>query len=178
MNEVEVKARIDDIDKIMKSLEELGCDFSEQLEQKDKIFLHNSIEFPDIKKGTVILRIRDSNGKCILNLKKQLGNEMDNIEQETEISDSEAGEEILKHLGFHEVVQVNKIRQECKYRDMTICVDEVENLGSFIEVEKLTDEKDSAKLQKELFKFLETLGIKKEYQVFQGYDTLIYNKDK
>ena len=37
-------------------------------------------------------------------------------------------------------------------------------------------EEDSAKIQKELFTFLETLGIKKDEQVFKGYDTLVIER--
>lgn len=177
MKEVEVKAKIQNIADIQTKLLELGCKFSELLIQKDKIFLHNSIEFPDIKKGTVILRIRNSNGNLIMTLKKQLENELDNIEKEITINNPNQGEEILKHLDFREVLRVTKKRITCKYKEFEICLDEVEQLGTFIEVEKITSE-DSIQTQKELFEFLETLGIKKEDQVMKGYDTLMYELKK
>lgn len=174
MKEVEVKAKISDIEELKTRLINLDCSFSEVLVQKDKIYLHNSIEFPDIKKGTVVLRIRNSNGKIILTLKKQLENELDNIEREIVIDNLEQGDEILKYMDFREVVKVNKERTKCKYKGFEICLDKVEGIGSFIEVEKLTTEEDSLKIQSELFEFLEILGIKKEDQVLKGYDTLIY----
>tara|TARA_Y100000031_G_C8194943_1_gene373220 strand:+ start:834 stop:1379 length:546 start_codon:yes stop_codon:yes gene_type:complete len=178
MKEVEVKAKINNIDEIKSKLINLSCEFSETLVQKDRIYLHKSIEFKDIKKGTVILRIRDSNGKYFMTLKKQLENELDNIEKETSIDSQEQAHEILKYLDFHEVVNVTKKRIKCKYGNLEICIDEVNELGCFIEVEKLTNDEDSLKIQKELFQFLEKLGIKKENQVFKGYDTLIYELKK
>lgn len=174
MKEIEVKAKVSNLGFIKNELIKRGCTFSEPLIQKDRVYLHNSIEFPDIKRGTVILRIRDSNGKFIITLKKQLENELDNIEREIMVDSPEQADEILKYMDFHEVVKVSKKRIKCKYNGLEICLDEVDRLGSFIEVEKLTLEEDSLKVQKELFEFLETLGIKKDNQVFKGYDTLIY----
>jgi len=55
-----------------------------------------------------------------------------------------------------------------------ICLDEVEGLGSFIEVEK-TSAEDGEAIQEELFNFLESLGVKREDRVFKGYDTLKYD---
>lgn len=174
MKEVEVKARVLNFQELKSKLTDLGCVFSEPLIQKDKIYLHNSINFPDIKKGTVILRIRNSNGKYILTLKKQLENELDSIERETVIESPQETEDILKYMDFHEVVNVNKKRVKCKYNNLEICLDEVAGLGSFVEVEKLTLEEDSLKIQEELFIFLESLGINREARVFKGYDTLTY----
>ena len=43
--------------------------------------------------------------------------------------------------------------------------------------EKLADDGDSEKIQEELFKFFESLGIKKEDRAFSGYDILILQKN-
>lgn len=174
MTEVEVKAKVSSFTEIQSKLIKLGCTFSEPLIQKDKIFLPVGIEFPDKTKGTLFARIRNSNGKYIFTLKKQLNTEFENIEHELVIDSPEEANEILKMLNFHEVLSVSKKRIKCKYDDMEICLDEIEGLGSFVEVEKITTEEDISRIKKELFEFLETLGIKKEDQVFKGYATLIY----
>jgi adenylate cyclase class 2 len=181
MNEIEVKAKILNFIEIQSRLEDLGCIFSESLIQKDRIYLPNGIEFPDKTKGTLFLRIRDSNGKYIFTLKKQLDTEFENIEHEIIIDSPEEANEMAKLLGFHEVLFVSKKRIKCKYNNMEICLDNIENLGFFIEVEKMTNETDTLNVQRELFTFLKTLGIKKEDQIFKGYATLIYelnNKSK
>jgi adenylate cyclase class 2 len=174
MKEVEVKAKVSSFEEIKSKLQDLGCSFSELMIQEDRIYLPNGIEFPDKTEGTLFARIRNSNGKYILTVKKQLETEFECMEHELVIDSPEQANEILKLLDFHEVLFVSKKRIKCKYSDMEICLDDIDGLGTFVEVEKMTNEKDTAKIKKELFEFLETLGIKKEEQVFKGYATLIY----
>jgi adenylate cyclase, class 2 len=175
MKEIEVKARVSDLNSLRKKLEGLGCVLSEPLVQKDKIYLDKNITFPEIKSGVRVLRIRDSNGKIILTLKISEENELACLEKEMVVDNAEEANELLDKLGYHEVVRVNKKRQKCKLNGLKICLDKVEELGYFVEVEKMTDE-DSSKVQEELFQFLETLGVSREDRVFQGYDTLMYKK--
>jgi len=174
MKEVEVKAKVSSFEEIQSRLRDLGCDFSEPLIQEDRIYLQNGIEFPDKTTGTLFARIRNSNGKYIFTLKKQLETEFENIEHELIIDSPEEANEMLKLLDFHEVLFVSKKRIECKYSDMEICLDDIEGLGLFVEVEKMTNEEDTQTIKKELFEFLETLGIKQGDQVFKGYATMVY----
>ena len=178
MKEVEVKAKVENLDAIKRRFVEMGCEFSEPIQQDDMIFLHTSVEFETIVRGSVIMRIRDANGKIMLNLKKQLENEFDNIEREFEISDAQEAKEMLECMDYTERVKVSKKRVKTKYKDMTICFDEVEHLGSYIEVEKLMKDGDSVKTQEELFAFLEQFGISKDDRVLIGYDTEIHNLQK
>lgn len=174
MKEIEVKAQVIDLEALKRKLLAQGCTLSEPKIQKDWIFLSDSIEYEDIKRGTVVLRIRDSNGKYILTLKKRLENELATIEKEVQIDDSIQAKEILEYMGFHEVVRVSKSRQACELDGLTICLDEVDELGAFIEVEKMTEEDDSLAVQEELLKFLEGLGVNREQRIQKGYDTLMY----
>lgn len=74
------------------------------------------------------------------------------------------------------MARVRKTRQTCDFEGYKICLDEVKNLGSFMELEKMTDE-PAEKVQKEMIKFLEQLGISKNDLVFKGYDTMVYLKN-
>jgi len=177
MKEVEVKAKIDNFDSVKEQLIKLGCEFSEPLIQDDNIYLKNGTDLGDVRKGVVAMRIRNSNSKHIFNMKKQLENDLDNIEHETEISNPDELHEILTHLGYYVASHVYKKRIKCNYKDMEICLDEVKDLGNFIEAEKLVQDDDSMQVQKDLFEFLMSLGIKKEDKVIHGYDILIYKKD-
>lgn len=178
MKEIEVKAKVSNFEGIRSALSGLGCVFSEPQIQKDRIYLPEGVEFPDKTVGTLFLRIRNSNGKHILTLKKQLGTENENIEHELAIDNPEEANEMAKLLGFHEVLTVSKQRIKCKYQDMEICLDEIEGLGSFVEAEKMTDEDDTQKVRKELFEFLKTLGIREEDEVQKGYATMVYELGK
>lgn len=173
MKEIEVKAKIANIQTLKDVLTNLGCVFSKPTIQHDTIFLHHSLTPQAVQRGNVILRLRKSNGKCILTLKKQLSNELDNIEREVEVMNEHQAAEILHYLDFKEVIQVNKERLQTNFQGITICLDEVEGLGYFIEVEKMSSTEDSQQVQNELFQFLETLGVKKTQQVFKGYDRLL-----
>jgi len=177
MKEIEVKAKISNFKNIKQKLINLGCKFSEPLLQKDTIYIHKSIKYTDIKQGDSVLRIRDSNGKFIMTLKYQLETKLNNIEKEIVIDDPIQGDAILKYIDFKEVVKITKTRIKCKYNEYTICLDNIDKLGSFIEVEKITNAKEGAQVQNELFNFLKTLGVTKKQQIFKGYDTLIYEID-
>lgn len=52
---------------------------------------------------------------------------------------------------------------------VNVCLDSVENLGDFIEIEKLTDEDDGERVQEELV--LVDLCVLREDRIFLGYDT-------
>ncbi len=175
--EIEVKARVGDHAVLLVKLSTIGCELSEPIIQDDSIFVNFEGPFTDYKPGTNFLRLRKSKGKTVFNLKQPQSNELDCIEHETEVADPEQMRNILKYMGYHEAVQVHKKRQKAKYKEYEICVDEVEGLGSFIEVEKMSDE-DGEKVQEELFDFLKSLGVDPKDRVLQGYDTLIYLKNR
>jgi predicted adenylyl cyclase CyaB len=175
MNEIEVKAKVHDQKNLMKQLENLGCVFSESIHQKDTIYIPTGETIP-VPSGVNVLRIREQTGKFILTLKQPLTNQLDNIEKELEFSDPQVMNEIILLLGFEVSSSVEKTRRTSKYKDFEICVDEVVDLGTYIEVEKFGE--DAEVIQKELFEFLETLGIQKEDQEFMGYDILLKNLNK
>jgi len=178
MKEIEVKAKITNIQNIKKKLTSLGCQLDVPLIQEDIIFLPVGIEFSGIIKGTPVVRIRNSSDIITLTLKKRVfnDNELIKLEKETVVSDKQMALEIVEHMGFHEVVRVSKERIECKYKDMTVCIDEVAGLGDFIEIEKLSEDENNKAVQDCLFNFLQSLGVNSENRITKGYDTLIYEK--
>ncbi len=160
--EIEAKAKLKDTEEIIRNLKALGCILSEAVIQPDKN----------------LLRIRETNGKFILTLKQPKSNEQDAVEHETEVKDAGEMKEILYSMGLHEAVQVHKTRRKTCYNAWEICLDEVEGLGSFIEVEEIADDPDVRAVQDELFDFLKSLGVKPEDRITSGYDTLVYRKNK
>ncbi len=57
-----------------------------------------------------------------------------------------------------------------------IHLDEVENLGSFIELEKIGPEEEAEKIQKEMMEFLAFLGVPANDRVMKGYDILMLER--
>lgn len=175
--EIEVKARINDLDGLAKKLEKLGVVLSAPIVQNDITFVdENYGDYDKFQAGKNILRIRENNGKFIFTVKQPQSNELDAEEHETEITDSAEFKEALILMGYKPVVEIHKVRRKAKYKDYEICLDDVKELGSFVEVEKITEEENAEEIQEELFKFLESLGIKRENRVTNGYDTLVYLK--
>jgi adenylate cyclase class 2 len=175
--EIEIKIKVENFENLINKFSDLGCILSEPVKQEDRIFTNfPDEEFADFKAGINFLRIRKSNGKILFTLKQSLINELEGIEKELEISDDQEMKETLELMGYHEAVQVNKMRRKTQYKDYEICFDEVEDLGSFVELEKITDE-DSERVQKEMFDFLLSLGVKTTDRVINGYDTLIWLKN-
>ena len=177
MREIEIKVRIKDSEAAEKRLREMGCVLGAPVVQHDVIYALNGTDriFKSSKEGDVVVRIRHLADGAELTLKQQKTGEMDNIEYETKIADAEVMDKILKKLGYQPVVEVLKRRQKGKLGAYAVCFDEVEKLGNFIELEKMTDEEaDAFAVREKLFAVLEELGCSRTDEETRGYDTQMY----
>jgi adenylate cyclase class 2 len=179
--EIEVKAKLKDKVAVMGKLAALGCKFSEAKTQDDMVWVEKTGSLDDYFSNKVFLRIRIQNGeKVIMTAKspkaKQGDESLVKREHEVVVSSADEARNILSMLGLREAVRIVKRRQTAEYKDYEICIDEVEGLGSFVELEKIAEEKDAAQIQKEMFEFLKTLGILSEDQVKKGYDILMLER--
>ena len=175
--EIEVKAKVANKDDLLEKLTSLGCRFSDQVTQDDVVFAEKIGSLEDFLSNDVFLRIRvQNNGKIILTAKKPIKKSAESlvkIEHEIEIDSPENARSILELMGYREAVHVKKTRQTAEYNDYEICLDEIEGLGSFIELEQMGESDNAEEIQKNMFAFLESLGISPEAQVKKGYDILM-----
>jgi len=181
--EIEVKAKLKDKAAVLEKLSALGCTFSDSdiKTQDDMVWAEKTGSLEDFLSNEVFLRIRIQNGqhgeKVILTAKspkaKQGDESLVKREHEVVVSSADEARNILSMLGLREAVRVIKKRRTTKYDGYEICMDDVEGLGSFIELEKMADEKDAAHIQKGMLEFLMALGISPEDQVKKGYDILM-----
>lgn len=155
--EIEVKAKIDNFETVKNKLLKLGCVFSDSIRQEDEVFVNFDGDFTQLKLGNNFLRIRkenkSGNSRTLFTLKQPQSNELDCIEKEVEISDSEQFKDTLILMGYHSAISVHKNRVKTKYNGTEICLDDVDSLGSFIEVEKIV-EGNGDEVQEELLVFL------------------------
>lgn len=181
MYEVEVKARLRDRNAVIKKLNDFGCKFGEVLHQVDHIFNIEGETFPP-PLNSPVLRVRKENNRYIFTLKISQSGRQDSLEKELEIGNGETMIEILKFLKWQETISVDKKRIKTKLYDIEIMIDEVKDLGEFIEVEKMVThekDKDRQKIQHELCDFLETLGVSKEDILMNHkYDIMLEEKYK
>ncbi|MBI2409694.1 class IV adenylate cyclase [Candidatus Kaiserbacteria bacterium] len=174
-SEIEVKARVRDAEAVVAKLADLGCALSEPITQDDFVYNKIGVDPKDHSHGTPVLRIRVQGERTIFTLKKNRSNELDCIEKEIDVSDKDILADIFELLGYEKTIEVHKMRRKGAINGYEVCLDEVRDLGTFIEVEKMSDE-DGAVVQKELFDFLAQFGIREEDRVLIGYDTQLWLK--
>ena len=180
--EIEVKARLKDKNAVMRKLADLGCVFSKPKTQDDMVYAEKTGSLETFLSNDVFLRIRIQDGsKVIFTVKKpaQKSNEMlVKYEHEVVVDSAEELKGALSLMGFSEVVRTKKMRQTAHYGDYEICIDEIEGLGAFIELEQMAAKEGAEEIQKRMFEFLLTLGVEKEDQVKKGYDILMIESSR
>lgn len=145
MIEAEIKLPIYNIEELTANLLANGF-------RKDKKVLEQDIYFNsplrDFRKSDEALRIRSvtnletGTGKALLTYK---GPKLDLLtmtrkEVETPVEEAEKMESILSELGYKEKYPVIKTRQYYKSDEITACVDQVQDLGDFLELEILIED--------------------------------------
>jgi adenylate cyclase class 2 len=178
MKEIEVKAYLKNESEVIEKLQTLGCVLSEPIHQVDTVYTKipaKTVE--EYLKNDHFLRIREkSDGRFIFTVKKPLSKEvLTKAEHETEVLNAKELEHALFLMGYQVANKVLKIRRTAEYKGFEICIDEVEKLGSFIEIEKISDN-DVDEVRKDLNKFLISLGIPIEDEIHKGYDILAIEK--
>ena len=154
--EIELKAYCDNPDKIINNILSADGIFINTENHEDLYFNHPGKDFAVTDEA---LRLRKIDDKSVITYKgpKLAGFVKTRIEEETGIDDFGKVREILLHLEFKEVLVVNKKRDVYKLNDITICIDYVNGLGVFIELEIMSGNRDWA--EKELLLIAEKLGL-------------------
>lgn len=172
MREIEIKARVLNKTKLLKSFGEEQIKLGKIVKQHDVVYFIEGTK--DNAPESVWLRLRTENDtKTILTLKKQHRGGLDSIEHETVVDDKNEMENIIHVLGFTLYSDLTKTRQKAKIGNVEICLDEVNDLGTFIEAEKIAElDADGEKIEEELWSILAKLGVDRKNQVLEGYDVL------
>lgn len=182
--EVELRSLVSDIEEIKKNLEKKG------IKNLRKVYLYDiyycakninklkEVEMNNI--GSYSLRLRkmkegDKREKIYLNTKTitKKGDHNAWEEHETQVSNFNEMQEILKMIGFKYFFKLEKNRFYYKYKDLNIFLDEINDFGACIEVEKIVAKgnEDNAKLN--IKNFLNSIGIKKKDIVAKSVTSLV-----
>ena len=176
MREIEIKASVQDPKKIILALKKQGVLLGDPVKQRDVVYAKPNAIDGDRNENWLRIRTEDDH-RSIFTLKRQVTNELDSIEHETEISDPHELTKIIEYLGFTLYSDLTKVRQKARIGDVEICLDNVEGLGIFIEAELLiADDEDSRGVHERLWKVLESLGVTRQHSVLHGYDVLMRKK--
>ncbi|MCB0749601.1 MAG: class IV adenylate cyclase [Ignavibacteriae bacterium] len=134
----------------------------ENIYQKDIYFTPAHKNFMEPEIPYEYFRFRQSNNKYALTYKHLHPEGTYDIEYydeyETGIENPEAMMRIINVLGFKEIVTVEKTRFTYTYKDTEICLDNVTNLGWFIEVESKKPGDNIQEIRESLMQILKEIG--------------------
>lgn len=176
MREIEVKARLGNRIGFLLAAKRYGIFFGEPVQQDDTIFAHLDDKLAESDSMVKdVVRLRKTAGKVLLTLKYRASDQSrDNHELETEVSSYQEMTKIFERMGWHEDIRINKHRQTAAFKGFELCVDALEGVGDFVEIEKLAkEEADAVSIQAEMWKILTSLGVAEEDRVHDGYYTLL-----
>lgn len=169
--EIEAKAKVEDFEKIEKMIKSLGGRYEKEEIQVDTYFNH---PLKDFAKTDEALRIRRVGSSCFISYKGPKIDDLTKTREEIEVKVEDFGKikEILEKLDFLKVLTIEKRRRYFGLGDVTVMLDEVKDLGRFVEVEKHAKDYNP----REFVDFLKTLGINEEDIERRSYLELILDK--
>ncbi|OYT34391.1 class IV adenylate cyclase [Archaeoglobales archaeon] len=160
--EIEVKFRY------KKGVEEKIREIADFVIEKLEVDLYLNHPCRNFKETDEALRIRkDIEGIKLTYKGPRIDTETKSREEiKVEVEDFDSALLLFEKLGFKEVREIKKIRKIYRMEDAIICIDEVEGLGKFLEIE-LTSEDI---LNKErLFEVAEMIGYSKSEAITESY---------
>mgnify|MGYP002525956989 CR=1 FL=1 len=166
MYEVELKFPLADATSILSQLEQLGAKPAAERQQQDRYFAHPTRNFAETDEA---LRIRSDGGQNCITYKGPVLDAQVKLRHEIEISFADGREaleqltEMFGLLGFKEVRTVAKKRipYHLTWNNLAVelTLDEVEGLGTFVEIETLADESNRDLARDSILKLAEHLGL-------------------
>ena len=167
MIEIEVKARADH-ERIKYLLNDLGA---RAIGVEHHCDTYYNAPHRDFSITDEALRIRVVNSRAVLTYKGKKLDAVSKTREEFETGvDGDTMRSILLSLGFVESGVVKKMRTVFEFEDLVICLDSVDGLGEFIEVETMVEsESDVDEYRARVFGFLDRLGIGQDDSIRVSY---------
>ena len=178
--EIEIKLPLINPQEVREFLNTHAKLVSENIYQKDSYYVPPHRDFLAEKYPFEWLRLRQSSKDTSINYKHFHPENVEKTdycdELETKIGDSSVMENMLKSLDFKEVIVVEKSRTTWLFEDVEIVVDEVSNLGSYIELEATKHFENPLDGRPYLFDILKRLNAQVGEEDLRGYPFRILEK--
>lgn len=173
MYEVEVKVPAA-LDTIRERLESRGASFDGRVEQADTYFDAPHREFADTDEALRIRRITvEGDTSARITYKGPLieAESKTRAEIETGVDNGEDATAIFENLGFSPVATVEKAREHYTLDGYTVVLDDVRDVGEYVEVEKEAPEEEDAleRAREGAYDVLRDLGLDPDDQVRTSY---------
>jgi adenylate cyclase class 2 len=171
--EIEVKYRVCDLPALEAELRRRGVVLSSPVHQDDQAYAQDGWRYGMSKLGVAFARLRTQDSHHLFTLKRPTDNEMACLEFETEVADRDQMHEAIQHMGFYPTVRIVKTRRTARLGNVSLCLDDVEHIGAFLEIEKVIGPGQSGEdVQAELHAFVCSLGVELE-RATDTYDSLV-----
>lgn len=180
MIEVEMKLPVADRRKVAADLEKLGFVRSGLVREEDEYFDNDAGQIRKCGEALRIRRIENlltGKSDAVITFK---GRKVDSIsmsrrELETGVEDAAVFTQILEAIGFQIIPPaVRKTRQEYVLGDMNACVDQVQDLGDFLELEiVIAEEADREDALQRIEEVLRKLGYGVEDTTRNSYLSML-----
>jgi adenylate cyclase class 2 len=127
-------------------------------------------------------RLRNKNNEYYLTYKinqfEDSGDWLYSEEHEIKISDFDTAVNIINNLGLKKLVEVKSHKNYFVHDNYEIILEQVENLGLFLEVEIINSENttDVKKSKSEIWKFMQSLNLKTSKELLVGKPELMLKK--
>ncbi|MDG4793080.1 CYTH domain-containing protein [Micromonospora sp. WMMD1082] len=158
--EVEVKYQVADLGALEAALAARDIVLSAPITQDDQAYARIGWEYGQPKIGVPFARLRTERGRHLLTVKTPVANELSCVEHETEVADRTQMHAAVQQMGFYPTVRIRKTRRTAAYGQMSLCVDEVDGIGTFLEIERLVNVGEHGeRVQAEMHRFATTLGV-------------------
>jgi len=167
--EVEVKFRAENLDEVEEKVKKMA----EFVIEKGERDIYFNSPCRDFRESDEALRIRrDVEGITLTYKGRKIDSETKSREEiKVKVDSYEKAVLLLKKLGFVPVREVVKNRKIYRMGDVLICLDSVEGLGSFVEIEMESEDLDAAK--KKVFEIARMLGFDTNQSVRASYLELL-----
>ncbi|HYG83609.1 MAG TPA: class IV adenylate cyclase [Verrucomicrobiae bacterium] len=174
MIEIERKFRISPEQKaaIEKYFKNNGSDLV-PVHQIDQVFLQGINSFKDFKSGKPVARLRTVDNKTQLTYKRAINDAGDTLEHELGVESADTMQKILEEMGYQQVTLVDKTRIEMKQGRLTLVLDEVARLGSFLEIELLAEQADTGGAEEQILQSAAQFGLTAANIEPKKYDQLL-----
>ena len=98
---------------------------------------------------------------------------------ESNIENIDMVREIFNRLGLIKFIEINNNKETYKYNDYEIVIEDVKDLGLFMEVEYCTNEDvDVKKIKEEIQTFINSLGLNVSEELNMGKPEMYLRKNK
>jgi adenylate cyclase class 2 len=174
MLEIELKVRISSLEPVRQQLHRLNAQFYGRIHEHD---VYYNAPHRDFGITDEAIRVRYTNDSAVVTYKgakiKTSGLKA-REELNTAVESGEVLERILDRLGFKKTAEVNKWRENYKLGNMAISLDNVDELGTFAEIEIMADD-DNSDATAQIQKISKEMGIQGE-PILASYLELLLSK--